>query len=176
MAAALVLPISGPYLGLYEALSLGTQDDNGFELAVTVQGQEINASDAYGLTLVEGIFRGLNWRLRLRGLEWDKPGLMLALQQFGQTGVAPGFSFNPNIGVIGDRMSTYSGILVLAAILGNPPTTPQTLTASTAFMSVNMRSDMMFTSKLRELPMEFCLVPYEAVIASQNVVIAFSTT
>src|SRR3990167_4344216 len=88
MAAALVLPITGPYTGTWNAFTLGTQNDDGFVLSVQHQGQEINASDAYGMTLVEAIWRGMNWRMRIRGLEADKLGLLDLLQAFGQTGGA----------------------------------------------------------------------------------------
>lgn len=174
MAAGLVVPISGPYLGSFNALPFGTQDDNGYELSVTVQGQEVNASDAYGLTLVEGIYRGLNWRLRFRGLEWNKSGLLSSLQMFGQTGALG--TFNPTIGVIGERMTKFTQALLLTAILANPPSTPQTLTSLSAMLSVNSRSDMLFTSKMREFPIEFSLVPYLSVIGSITAAIPFSTT
>ena len=55
MVAALVLPISGPYVGTWNGADLGTQNDDGFVLIGAYQGQEINLSDAYGMTLVEAI-------------------------------------------------------------------------------------------------------------------------
>jgi hypothetical protein len=172
-----VVPISGPYLGSFNALPFGTQNDDGYELSATVQGQEINASDAYGLTLVEGVYRGLNWRLRMRGLEWNKSGLLSALQMFGQTGAVG--TFNPTIGVIGERMSKFTNALLLTAILAAPPngpSTPQTLTSISAMLSVNSRSDMLFTSKMREFPLEWSLIPYLATIGSNTFAVPFTTT
>ena len=60
---ALVVPVSGPYTATWNAFSLGTMNDDGYTLAGTYQGQEVNASDAYGMALVEAIWRGLNWRV-----------------------------------------------------------------------------------------------------------------
>jgi hypothetical protein len=143
---------------------LGTQNDDGFILSVTLQGQEVSESDAYGLTLVEGIYRGQNWRVRLRGLEWNKTGLLSLVQMFGWSGgVMPGATattLSPTLGSIGDRWSKYCQALLLTAILGNPPTTPQTLTGTNAGFAPNTNTEMIMTSKVREMPIEMVLLPY----------------
>ena len=132
MAAGLVVPVSGPYTATWQAFTLGTQNDDGWVLAGTYQGQEVNASDAYGMTLVEAIWRGLNWRLRFRGLEFNKPGILASLQAFGSTG-DPTTTFTPTLENIGDRYTRFSQTLVLTAIITtDPPTFVQTLTAMSA--------------------------------------------
>ncbi len=147
----------------------------------TFQGQEINQSDAYGMTLVDAIYRGLNWKLRFRGLEWNKAGILAALQAFGSTG-APSTTFTPNLGytgvlaTIGDKWSTYSQSLVLSAILGNPPTMPQTLTALSAVVAPQSNVEYMMTSKVREAPMEMVLLPYSASVGSLTENVSFTTT
>jgi len=158
MAAGLVVPISGPYVGTWDAFPLGTQNDDGFVLMATLQGQEVNESDAYGMTLVEAIYRGQNWRLRLRGLEWNKTGLLSVLQMFNAS--LPMSNINPLLGPVGDRWTKYCQALLLTAILGSPPTTPQTLTATNAGFAPNTNTDMLMTSKVREMPLEFVLIPY----------------
>ena len=174
MTAALVLPISGPATATWNALPLGVQNDDGYVLSCTVQGQEINQSDAYGLTLVEAVYRGQNWRLRLRGLEWNKTGLLASLQMFGQTGANT--TLTPQLVNIGDRWSKYCQSLVLTSILGNPPSTPQSLTALLAGLSPNNNTEFMITSKMREMPLEFVLLPYAASVGSITANIPFSTT
>lgn len=174
MAAGLVVPISGPYVGTWHALPLGTLNDDGYELALTFQGQEVNESDAYGMTLVEAIYRGMNWRCRLRGLEWDKTGLLDLQQEFGRTGAAAGRNLTPQLTNIGDRWTKYAQALVLTAILGDPPTVPQTLTATNAAFAPNSQSAFLMTSKVREMPLELVLLPYSS--GSPAVAIPFSTT
>lgn len=174
MAAALVLPISGPYLAVWNALPMGTQQDDGFVVSAQHQGQEINATDAYGMTLVESIWRGMNWRLRLRGLEFNKTGLLSLLQMFGQTGANT--TLTPQLTAIGDRWSNYCKTLLLTAILGNPPTMPQTLTALTAGLAPGQMTEFMMTSKMREAPIEMVLLPYSAVVGSGSVVVPFTST
>jgi hypothetical protein len=170
----LTIPISGPYSGTWNAKALGVQQDDGFELSCTLQGQEINASDQYGQTLVEAIWRGQNWKLRFRGLEWNKAGLLDLLQMFGQPGGSG--SFSPSLANIGDRWTNYCKSLVLTAILANPPTTPQTLTATNAGISPNSQSAFNLTSKMREFPLELVLIPYSATVSGVTTAIPFSTT
>lgn len=174
MAAAVILPVSGPFLGLWNSLPLGTQNDDGYVLSANFQGQEINATDAFGLTLVESIWRGMNWRIRLRGMEANKSGLSSLLQMFGQTGANT--TLTPQLTNIGDRWSNYCRTLLLTAILGNPPTSPQTLTALSAGLAPGQTTEGMMTSKVREMPLELILLPYSAVVGSSSAIIPFSTT
>ena len=175
MAAGLVVPISGPYIGTWNGADLGTQNDDGFVLIGTYQGQEINASDAYGMTLVEAIYRGLNWRLRFRGLEFNKGGILNAIQAFGASGNAA-TTFTPTLANVGDRMSKFAQSLVLNSILANPPTMPDTLTALSAVPAPQSSFELLMTSKMREAPMEFVLLPYSAVVSSaNNISTAFTT-
>ena len=161
-------------MGTWNALPLGTQGDDGFELRCTLAGQEIAESDAYGLTLTEGIYRGQNWRLIMRGLEWNKTGLLSILQMFGQSGANT--TLTPVLSNIGDRWTKYCLPLVLTAILGNPPTIPQTLTATNAGFAPNSQSSMLFTSKMREMPLELVLIPYQSMVGSVTTNTPFTTT
>ena len=173
MAAGLVVPCSGPYVGLWAALPLGTLSDDGYAVSCTLAGQEVNETDAFGMTLVEAIYRGQNWRCRLRGLEW-KTGLLAILQMFGMSGAAG--TITPFLANIGDRWTKYCAPLVLTAILGNPPTTPQSFTATNAGFAPNSQSEFMMTSKVRELPLELVLLPYTITLNSQNYNVPFSAT
>ena len=176
MAAGLVVPVSGPYTGTYFGLALGTQNDDGFVLAGNWAGQEINASDAYGMTLVEAIYRGLNWKMRFRGLEFNKPGILYAINSFGATG-ALNSTLTPKLANIGDRWTNYMGALVLTAILGNPPTFVQTLTALSAGIAPNSNAEYLMTSKVRQAPFEMVLLPYQSNIGSlSNINASFTTT
>ena len=177
MAAGLVVPVSGPYTGIWNALALGTQNDDGFVLMGTYQGQEVNQTDAYGMTLVEAIWRGLNWKLRLRGMEFNKPGILASLQAFGSSGAA-GTTFTPTLASVGDRYSRFSQTLVLTSVLGAyPPTMPTTLTALSAIVSPQSNVEYLMTSKVREAPFEFVLLPYSSVITStNNTSTSFTTT
>ncbi len=167
------MPISGPATGVFNSLPLGTQDDSGYELQCNIKGQEINASDAYGMVLVEGIWRGADWRLRFTGLEWNKTGLLAILQAYG--GVTGGTSLGPTVANIGVRWTSLAAALVLTSILSNPPSTPQTLTATNAAIAPNSQTSFQITSKMRTMPLEMVLIPYVG-SGSGSAVIPFSTT
>lgn len=155
---------------------MGTMNDDGYQLSGSFQGQEVNASDAYGMTLVEAIWRGVNWRLRFRGLEFNKPGILASIQAFGATG-NPATTFTPGLANIGDRYSKFAQALVLTAILGSPPTFVQTLTANSAVVAPQSNVEYLMTSKVREAPFEMVLLPYAAVVASiATNGVAFTTT
>lgn len=170
---ALVVPNSGPYTGTFNGLPFGTLSDDGYELRATVQGQEINETDAYGQTLVEAVYRGVNWRCLLRGLEW-KTGLLTALQMFGQTGAVG--TLTPILANVGNRWSAFCLPLVLTAILGNPPTAPQSLTALNAGLAPQFQSAFNLTSKVKEVPLELVFLPYSAVVGSATVSVPFTST
>lgn len=172
----LVLPVSGPYVATWYGFALGTQNDDGFVLMGSYQGQEVNASDAYGMTLVEAIWRGLNWRMRMRGLEWNRPGILAAMQAFGSVGLSA-TTFTPILTRIGDRYSRYAQALVMAAILGIiSPTFPTTLTALNAIIAPQSNVEGIMTSKLREAPMEMVFLPYTAIANGTLYNVSFSTT
>lgn len=175
--AALVVPVSGPYTATWNASSLGTQNDDGYVLRGTYQGQEVNQSDAYGMTLVEAIWRGLNWRMRFRGLEFNKPGILASIQTFGSSGAAA-TTFTPVLQSIGDRFSKFAQALILNSILGvYPPAMPTTLTALNAVVAPQNDVEYLMTSKVREAPFEMVLLPYSAVVSSNNITAtAFTTT
>jgi len=176
MAAALVLPVSGPYTATYDAAVLGTQNDDGYVLTGTYQGQEVNLSDAYGMTLVEAIWRGLNWRLRFRSLEWARTGILVAMQAFGSSGAA-GTTFTPILASVGQRWSAFSKTLILTAVIaGPPPTFVQTLTALSAIMAPQTSIESLMTSKVREAPIEMVLLPYAATISGTSYNLSFTTT
>lgn len=177
---ALVIPVSGAYLGTWNGRTLGTQNDDGFVLLGEWTGQEVNATDIYGMTLVEAIYRGINWRMRFRALEFNKTGVLAAIQAFGSTG-DPTTTFTPILstsggGNIGDRYSKFAQPLVLTAILASPPTMPQTLTAMGAILAPNSNAEYMMTSKVREAPFEMVLLPYMGTVGSLTVNVSFTTT
>lgn len=178
----LVVPVSGPYTGTYVALGptaqpIGTLSDDGYEMRVTLPGQEIAETDAWGLTLVEAITRGQNWRLLLRGLEWTA-ALIGMVKMFGTTGLLSDGLLTPSLNTprtVGDRWTKYANTLTLTAILGNPPTTPSSLTALNAAFAPNTTSAFLMTSKMRELPIEMVLFPYQTVITSTTVIVPFTS-
>ena len=129
------------------------------------------------MTLVEAIYRGLNWRLRFRGLEFNKVGILASLQAFGASGAVT-TTFTPTLANVGDRYTKFAQSLVLTAILGSSgvPTMPYTLTALSAIVAPQSSVEYLMTSKVREAPFEMVLLPYSAVVTSSNITSTSFTT
>ena len=167
-----MVPVSGPYTATWNATTLGVQNDDGYELACTLAGQEVNETDQFGMTLVEAIYRGMNWRCRLRNLTWAA-GCIAILKAFGTSGTALDGLLTPTLGSIGSKWSAANQSLVLTAILLG--TVPATLTATNSGFAPNSQSLFNMTSKVRELPLEMVLLPYPSA-GSGSTPIPFSTT
>lgn len=157
MAAGLIVPISGPYTATWGSKPLGTMDDSGFTLSGRWHGQEVNASDAYGMTLVEAVYRGVSWRVSFNALEFNQLGVLSIIHTFG--GINP-TRLSPLLDNIGVLHSDFSRTLILTAVLGNPPTSPQTLTSLLAVIAPDTNIQMLMTSQVRDAPVEMVLIPY----------------
>ena len=158
--AVLVIPVSGAYTGTWNSNALGVLSDDGFEIGMSLKAQPFDQSDAWGLTMVEAIYRGQDWTVRLVGREW-KAALLNIFLAFGQVGTG---TLTPHLGFIGDLFTTYAKSLVLTRALTTP--TPATLTATQSVLSPNNRSTFNLTSKIRELPLELSLIPYSVTISA----------
>ncbi len=99
---------------------------------------------------------------------------MALLQMFGQSGANT--TLTPQLAFIGDRWSNYAKVMILTAILGNPPTMPQTLTANGACLAPGQTTEFMMTSKMREMPIEMVLLPYSVTVGSAPIIVPFTTT
>jgi hypothetical protein len=124
-----------------------------------------------------------------RGLEWAKAGMLSAHQMFGYTTsslATAATNLNPTLSPfaatpivnVGDAAaaSAYAKVLLLTAILPNTICIPTTLSASFAALSANFQASYNLTSKLRELPLEFSLIPYTTTISAKTFVVPFTSS
>jgi hypothetical protein len=170
---SLILPIAGAYAGTWDGKDLGILSDDGYELSMQVRAQEINDTDQFGMTLIEAIYRGQDWRVRFRGKEAAKEGIVAVLMALGTAG---GGGIAPALGIIGVTMTSKAQALVLTATTGTPADValdgPQSLTADYASLSPSNNTAMLMTSKVKEVPIEMVCFPY----ASSGENIPFSIT
>lgn len=170
MAAVITSPVAGAYVGTYNAIALGMMNDDGFIIGYTPVGQDLNDTDQFGGTLIEGVYRGGNFRVRSRTKEWNT-GMQGAFQVYGKVsaGVAPSFA----LGIVGRKYSAIAQALLLTATAGTPAAAaPATLTVTQALLAPNTNLDIGFTSKIREVPLEWICLPYT--VSSDTV--PFTTT
>lgn len=167
----LITVIAGRYAGTYQpaaangasgagglAANLGILSDDGFELSWSTHAQEVRDTDAYGRTLLQTVYQGADWRLRCRCKEYAS-GNMNAAWPWGITGGL----LTPKHGVTARLGSDVAGAVVLTSTTGTPAAaSPATLTASTAILTPATMHGLSFTSRVREVPIEWSLLPYTA--------------
>lgn len=144
--------IAGAYTGTLNAVALGIAEE-GYELQVEPHAEAINRSDVFGDMMIDAVYRGQDYFLQADFMEY-KAGPTAAAFPFGALGVQ---------GVIGRLYSDIATSLVLTATAGTPAAaTPATLTASKTILAPNWNVNAAFHSRLRKLPVRFCLLAFDS--------------
>jgi hypothetical protein len=147
--------IAGRYSSTLAASDLGIAEQ-GYELIFTPKGELINESDAYGMALIEIVYRGVDSDIMFTSLEY-KTGTIAAAWPWGTMG---------NSGIVGRLGSAIASSLVMTSTAGTPAVaTPATLTATRAILSPSTNVNLLFNSKLRRVPIRFNLLPADGSVA-----------
>lgn len=152
--------IAGQYTLVYNGVSVGIcEGDAGVPtIEETNHAEQINSSDAYGKTLIDGVYQGGDFFAQYTCLEY-KAGSLAAFWPFAAIGV---------MGIIGRMLSDIAAPLVMTAIAGTPAAnSPATLTASKAVLAPGYNTKLLFGPTLRKVPIRQVLLPY--VSSSNNV-------
>jgi hypothetical protein len=152
--------IAGRYSGAIAGADAGIAE-NGYNLVIIPHAERIAESDAYGQTLFELIYRGVDVGLIYDGLEYKgtvgTSGPLGAIWPWGAT-------FG-TMGVIGRLGSAIAYSVILTATAGTPAaSTPATLTAPRAIISPGFNVNLLFNSKLRKVPIRFDCMPNDSVV------------
>lgn len=146
--------IAGRYSSTLAAADLGITE-SGYEVIFVPKAELIAESDAYGQSLIEFIFRGIDVSVLLNSLEY-KTGTIAAAWPWGALGTA---------GVIGRLGSAISSSLVLTSTASTPAaSTPASLTAGRSILSPGYNLSLLFNSKLRKVPIRFDVLPSDAFV------------
>lgn len=148
--------IAGAYTTSYNAVNVGMTSE-GFTLTQDAKAELIQNSDQYGDSILDGIYRGGNCFIDFESKVY-KAGSMTPWWPYGALGVmctaaAP----------IGRQLSAIAAALVMTVVPATPAvsTTPQinTFTASKAILPPDSNLKLLFTSKLRTVPIRLLLLP-----------------
>jgi len=159
--------IAGRYSSTFNSVDTGITDQ-GMELTLDSELEDIGESDAYGLTVIDGIYRGGNCFLQFNSLAY-KAGSLGAFWPYGGAingaGVL-GIIYDPNqIGnllPIGQLASNIAKAHVLTSTTGTPAaSSPATLTGPKALLAKNFNGKLLFNSKLRTVPVRLRYYPYQ---------------
>jgi hypothetical protein len=159
--------IAGRYSGTYAAVDVGITRE-GYEITLDTEIEEIGETDAWGQSVIDGIWRGGNCFLQFVSTAY-KAGSLAAFWPYGGSIAAAGVLgilvddsiAAPNKLPIGQLASNIAKAFVLTAAAGTPAaTTPATLTANLALLARNFSGRLLYNSKLRDVPIRLRLFPY----------------
>ena len=171
MPSAVATIVAGAYSSTYtrpggQAVSLGVLAEQGWELNCTPKGEEINATDQYGMSLIEIIYRGADWRVRAVGKEYST-NLIQAWWPWS-TKANP---LQTAMGIIARRGSEIAGSMTWTSTAGTPAANnPNTLTAGLCIAALNANLPILFTSRCRDVPIELVFLPYRENGAGSDVI------
>lgn len=169
--------IAGRYSATYNANDVGITRD-GYALTIDSEWEEIGETDAWGQSVIDGVWRGGNCFLQFTSVAY-KTGSLQAFWPFGGPLAGPGV-----LGVLFDSTqatplpiaqlaSNIAKAFVLTATAGTPAAaTPATLTATAALLARNNNGRIMLNSKLRDVPVRLRLYPF----TSAGITRFFTTT
>lgn len=153
---ALIAVVAGRYSGTWAATSLGITSDDGYELSWVTHAEMINATDAFGNSMLEFLYRGADFKIRWTGLEYSTGSLRPAWPWGAGGPDGAGFRM-ATTALLG---TASASALTLTATAGTPAATrPATLSAAFSVVSPNTQHSLRYTSKVRAVPVELVLFP-----------------
>lgn len=158
---ALITPIAGRYSSTYNAVDTGI-NEQGFELELDNDFEEINETDAFGTTIIDGIFRGGNCVIDFTSKEY-KAGSLTPFWPFGNAVL--GVVIDPTNYPIGAKAVTISKSHVLTVVANTPAAAASainTLTATQALLAKGFQGKLLFNSKVRNVPIRLRYYPFDA--------------
>ena len=145
--------IAGRYSGSYDSVDVGITSQ-GYDLGIESRWESIDESDAYGLSLIDGVFRGGNVTLQFESKAF-KAGSIAPFWPWGALGVL----YTPTA-PISRLASAVASAIVLSATADTPAaSSPATLTGPASILAPNNPARLLYNSKLRHVPVRLALLP-----------------
>lgn len=131
--------------------------------------EEIDESDAYGMTLIDALYRGASGYVNANLREY-KAGSKAILWAVGGGTLGQIMSATKPVGILA---SDQAVAFVMTATANTPAAaSPATLTVSKAWIAPNYNPRLLFDSRLREVPIRLSMFPSD----SSGAVTLFTTT
>ena len=160
--------VAGPYTGTYNAVDIGMTLE-GFRYSQDYAAEMINQSDLFGEMLIDMIYRGGNARLSYTSRSY-KSGSVSPFWPWGSL-----YTMFTTAAPIARNARSVAQSFVLTSTANTPAAaTPATLTASKAILAPNTQGELLFDSKVRNVPVSLLLLPYEG--GTTGTAIVASTT
>lgn len=154
--------VAGRYSNTYNSVDVGISDE-GIVLQQDSAWEVINRSDAYGDSLIDGIYRGGNVFLMYDSKAF-KAGAITPFWPWGAFGVMQVTGSGPS--PLGRLASAVAAATVLTAIAGTAYNTTNataiaSLTSSSTILAPNSPARLLFHTRLRQVPVRLVALPYE---------------
>ena len=145
---------AGRYSATYNSVDVGITQ-TGYEISLESKWQEITPTDAFGDTIIDGVFRGGNCYCQFEGMAY-KAGAITPFWPWGALGILA-----TTAAPIGRLASDVALAFVMTDTDATPAATiPATLTASKAILAPNNPAKLLFDSRLRTVPIRLQFLPY----------------
>jgi hypothetical protein len=165
--------VAGRYSNTYNAVDVGISDQ-GINLQQESRWEEIASSDAYGDSIIDGVYRGGNVFFDYECKAY-KAGSQTPFWPWGTLGVMQAVGSAPT--PIGRLASGVASATVLTAVAGTPAaTSPATLTASKSILAPNSPARLLFHTRLRQVPIRLLALPSDATNGGTTTTTWFTTT
>ena len=157
---ALETMVTGPYTGSYAGVLnvLGTSRE-GYRINHELRQQNIDATDHYGDSLIDYVYRGGNVTISFSMLSYTKALTAGILWPFGANIYTLSAAATP----VGRLASDLAGELILTVVPNTPADTlnaPNTITANKSILAPGFNFELLYDSRLREVPVRLALLPY----------------
>lgn len=139
--------VASRYTGSYNGADVGITED-GFELTSSSSQELINMSDAYGDSVIDGVYRGGNHFLDFTCLSYTK----------GIPPYWPWAAFGA-MGLVGRMASDNARPMSISSVLAGA-NVPLSLSTTYSLLRENLDRRLIFSSKLRKVPIGLRLLPY----------------
>lgn len=145
---------AGRYSATYNSVDVGITQQ-GYEISLESKWQEITPTDAFGDTIIDGVYRGGNCYCQYEGMAY-KAGAITPFWPWGALGILA-----TTAAPIGRLASDVAAAFVMTDTDATPAATiPATLTASKSILAPNNPAKLLFDSRLRTVPTRLQFLPY----------------
>lgn len=146
--------IAGRYSSTFNSVDTGITR-NGYRLRQRLRAELIDETDAYGNSLIDFVWRGGAVSIQFNSKAY-KAGSVTPFYSWGSLGV-----LSSTAAPISRLASDVGLALVLTATASTPAAAaPATLTASKAITGPDFQGELLYDSRIREVPIELQLIPY----------------
>jgi hypothetical protein len=157
--------IAGPYTGTYNSVDVGFTLD-GFRYQQEYAAEVINQTDLFGEMIIDMVYRGGNAKLTYTSRSY-KAGSISPFWPWGNL-----YTMFTSAAPIARLARNEAKAFVLTSTPNTPAAaSPATFTASKSILAPGSGGELLFDSKVRNVPVTLQLLPYEngtgtAVVAS----------